>query len=1182
MKQKIYSLLGKSFMVLLLLNLTAPGAYALEINPKTPSNKTVCEDYVGDVSYYVEVKILKGYTYTYQWQIGYYDRKLGWVWTDMVNEKGKVAGATTNTLVLYFDKVQRPADFSRYSFRCEVTETYPLKRPVIGYSNQAYLYTKYKVNVTKNPSSATKNVGESVTFSISASGSDRKYQWDRSNDASTWTAISGATSYSYTITDIQAEDDDYYRCRVYNGSPCNSQDYSSAAKLTVNVPDWPDGWFGQEISTSKNLKASSFVSSLEGWIAAYDQSNAFHTIDGGDSWTSVPIGQNVYAENIQFVNSSTGWIGGSTRMAYTVNGGDDWTILSMYFTEWDPEQEGESPVLGYVKDFHFISTTTGWAVGSDGLIAKTTDGGQTWNLLNYGNQVTNYTDANLYSVYFTSSTVGYVCGVNGALLKTTNGGIDWVEQSVPYPENLYDVYFLNSNTGYAVGMRHYTGAPDYKNYTMILKTTDGGSNWNIADQDAPSIYILYSVYFTDANNGYTVGSQGNILKTVDGGQTWYQQSSGTSEYLNDVHMFDSDNGWIVGNAGTIIRTANSGCRKPVVNLYEDKEFCETESYTIRADTFSYNENVSYLWSTGSTNGHITVSDSNSYSVTITNLCGETAQDEVLIDFHPLPMVDAGEPVEVCLGDSVQLNASGGVDYLWNYPDYLNDHTLQNPLASPPSTRNFTVTVTDENGCSNQADVMVTVHPIPTSTFSSPAYVCGDGDAELQYTGTGGGGTSYFWDAGEANIVSGDTSSSSLQVDWSSLGMKDVSLFVEENNCVSDTTTRTISVNEIPTADFEVEKDAVCKGSSIEVTYTGTGTGAAVYDWNFDGGSATGSGAGPYDVSWSGGGVKTVSLDVTENNCTSPVFTRNVESVHPHEGLEICLVTIDEETGNNMVVWEPVADDRIENYMVYRQGIIAGQYDPIGMVHPDSLALFVDHEVDPSEQQYRYKVAVMDTCGNVSELSNYHETILLQYNGGLQDGIVNLRWDKYEIQGQEITFDTYVIYRGADSVNLEPVKSIAGTNTSWIDNTTGITDKKYWYRIAGQWEEMCYPDGSKLVGKKAGSGPYSYSLSNLEDNRASASTSLEEIMAERYMLSIYPNPFSEYLLVGYALDKTADVSVGIYNMLGSKVYTMEQDAQLAGSYQYRIRTSEYNMKDGIYYLQLTVDDKVITRKLVHQR
>ncbi len=80
---------------------------------------------------------------------------------------------------------------------------------------------------------------------------------------------------------------------------------------------------------------------------------------------------------------------------------------------------------------------------------------------------------------------------------------------------------------------------------------------------------MEGVSFTDSNNGTTVGDNGTILRTTDGGTTWNSQISGTTNNLNSVSFIDSDNGTAVGYDGTILRTTNGG-----VSFVEEEEIEE--------------------------------------------------------------------------------------------------------------------------------------------------------------------------------------------------------------------------------------------------------------------------------------------------------------------------------------------------------------------------------------------------------------------------------------------------------------------------------------------------------------------------------------------------------------------------------------------------------------------------------
>jgi gliding motility-associated-like protein len=65
----------------------------------------------------------------------------------------------------------------------------------------------------------------------------------------------------------------------------------------------------------------------------------------------------------------------------------------------------------------------------------------------------------------------------------------------------------------------------------------------------------------------------------------------------------------------------------------------------------------------------------------------------------------------------------------------------------------------------------------------------------------------------------------------------------------------------------------CFGQASTITFTGSATGTAVYNWNFGAGSTivSGSGAGPYQVTWANPGTITISLQVVDNHCLSNTY-----------------------------------------------------------------------------------------------------------------------------------------------------------------------------------------------------------------------------------------------------------------------------------------------------------------------
>ena len=86
-----------------------------------------------------------------------------------------------------------------------------------------------------------------------------------------------------------------------------------------------------------------------------------------------------------------------------------------------------------------------------------------------------------------------------------------------------------------------------------------GKNWFAQSSSITGTFCaLFSVSFTDINNGTFVGSSGIVQHTTDGGNTWVAQNSGTTKSLLGVAFLDQNNGIAVGSGGTVLMTNNGG------------------------------------------------------------------------------------------------------------------------------------------------------------------------------------------------------------------------------------------------------------------------------------------------------------------------------------------------------------------------------------------------------------------------------------------------------------------------------------------------------------------------------------------------------------------------------------------------------------------------------------------------
>jgi photosystem II stability/assembly factor-like uncharacterized protein len=314
----------------------------------------------------------------------------------------------------------------------------------------------------------------------------------------------------------------------------------SSDSFTFEKLSETSGWYQQTPGLDEILNAVSFPDSEHGWAVSSRSDDILYTSNGGDTWYQTDDGlyYNEIYNAVYFVNDQTGWIGGS-KLLKTTDGGMNWT------EQYDPSHS--------IYGLYALDANTAWAVGGvfDSYnevfvryIIHTQNGGDTWTTQYYESGYYYDPVGPLNDIYFTDNTHGWAVGYDGAIIATTDGGANWIEQDsglTGYYNELFGVAFTDSNNGWAVGEDG-----------NVVTTMNGGSTWTQVDIGTTD--YLNSVCFTDANNGWIAGGDyypihGTIFHTNDGGATWSLQDPGTGEYeyiLYDISFVNNSQGWAAG------------------------------------------------------------------------------------------------------------------------------------------------------------------------------------------------------------------------------------------------------------------------------------------------------------------------------------------------------------------------------------------------------------------------------------------------------------------------------------------------------------------------------------------------------------------------------------------------------------------------------------------------------------
>jgi photosystem II stability/assembly factor-like uncharacterized protein len=165
-------------------------------------------------------------------------------------------------------------------------------------------------------------------------------------------------------------------------------------------------------------------------------------------------------------------------------------------------------------------------------------------------------DATLHDVMFVDREFGWAVGEHGAIWHTIDGGKQWYRQRSPVEMGLGGVWFANRELGWAVGGKTmpYLGTSQ----GVVLRTIDGGETWK---QELAFLPALARVKFFDKDNGlaWGRGSGGEplgVFATDDSGRNWRAAAVAPFAAWWNGDFINEQTGIVVGSAGQVSRIAS--------------------------------------------------------------------------------------------------------------------------------------------------------------------------------------------------------------------------------------------------------------------------------------------------------------------------------------------------------------------------------------------------------------------------------------------------------------------------------------------------------------------------------------------------------------------------------------------------------------------------------------------------
>ncbi|MGE0560953.1 MAG: gliding motility-associated C-terminal domain-containing protein [Flavobacteriales bacterium] len=377
--------------------------------------------------------------------------------------------------------------------------------------------------------------------------------------------------------------------------------------------------------------------------------------------------------------------------------------------------------------------------------------------------------------------------------------------------NLNNVQWAGNNGNFSstssANTSYYSAITDNSDfYIYLLGTTSCG----VVLKDSVLVQVGGNATpVTIISSGTELCNGDSILLTANGSgnYTWSTGSTSNSIYVSNAGNYSVTSTSNCGNSNDNITITNS----PTINLSlttPQNQICTGNSIILTASGAP-----NYTWFNNTTGTNTSVQNAGSYYVIGYNNCYRDSQSvSITVINPPVISISSSDPdIEICLGETINLTASGSNNYLWNTSDTSSTITVN--AAN-------TYTVSSSNLCGTDTkSITINAGVVPIINITGDSILCNNEIIYLTAAGTG----NVLWSNGSQNQTTSFNTGGQVYV-------------IASNNCGSDTAYHTIQsfgINTSFTSDYVYGSDI-----PVIVNFNNTSSNATSYNWNFGDGSTS--------------------------------------------------------------------------------------------------------------------------------------------------------------------------------------------------------------------------------------------------------------------------------------------------------------------------------------------------------
>ncbi len=267
--------------------------------------------------------------------------------------------------------------------------------------------------------------------------------------------------------------------------------------------------------------------------------------------------------------------------------------------------------------------------------------------------------------------------------------------------------------------------------------------------------------------------------------------------------------------------------------------------------------------------------------------------------------------------------------------------------------------------------------------------------------------------------------------------------------------------------------------------------------------------------------------------------------------DICYVEFDTTTAKNKITWDGNLPVNIDSIKIYNE-TSTNVWTLIGTV-PATQNHFIDMNSNPFNQSYSYKIAALDTCGNISDFSTSHTTITLLAAYDQGSNAYGFTWSPY----QGLPVANYLLY----GIMANGTQTLIGS----------VPGNQYFYNYTNPYAGFVHyligfntsPCGSKT----------DYLI---KSNWVQTPSAIEKAELNMNDFLIYPNPSDGNMTI-----TNPKINNGIYKML---IKNAKGELVLSSCFDFSKQNRTINLNElnnGIYFITLQNNNKVFSFKIIVQ-